>query len=170
MGRIFCFILVVVLMVTAGCTTQEKCNRLFPCPQVNSSFDSSSHSVQDTTIKGGKVGVSYTQQELDSALKNAKLVPTGNIINGVPEMRKAIIIKDASGNTEMQIWKDDFNRLSFSCEAKDRLLKMYKDAFIKASTTVKTVTVTTNKIPWYCWCIIGAMGAIIILLIVKKFI
>lgn len=127
---IFVFgILIIIVIAMASCTTQRKCNRMYP-PEVKTIIERHTETIiKDTLLPGATV---YHTIQRDSLITMT--------------VDKWTVIRDTSGLAELRLYRDAYGNLLAACEAKDRSVEKTKT--IKKENS-KKIEVKKNEINFW---------------------
>lgn len=132
-----------LLLLLTSCTTQRKCNRLFP-PTV--------------TVQSDTVFVPVTVEIPGETLHDTIRFRDSVVIRELTE--RVTVRESASGKAELRYWMDTYGNLVIECEAKEQIIELLNRYVNTTRTETRTVT------PDWVWVVVAAAVAMVLLCVV----
>jgi hypothetical protein len=121
-----------LLLLLTSCTTQRKCNRLFP-PTV--------------TVQSDTVFVPVTVEIPGEKVTDILRIHDTTFIKEITE--RVTVRESASGKAELRYWMDAYGNLVIECEAKEQFVELLNRYVNTTRTETRTVT------PDWVWVVVG---------------
>lgn len=104
------------------------------------------------------------QFKQDSALASAAGLP----IPKPPVLAKRTVT-DTQTKAQLTYWIDQYGKLQVGCESKDQTIQVLVAETNRLRQEIKTTPVIVKETPLHNWIIIGALGGLLVLALVKLF-
>jgi hypothetical protein len=131
-------LLTTLLLTTASCITERKCNRLFP-PTVTVRVDTV-HVPYQVTIQG---------ETLHDTIRLRDSVV-------IRELTERVTVREGD-KTELRYWMDAYGNLVIECEAKEQILDL-----VRTYINTEKVEVRKNSVPWVLISLLLAAGIVVL--------